>query len=897
MSARKPVVILLGALSFLLPFLVYLQTMSPTLNFWDAGEFITTSYILGIPHPPATPMYVLVGRLASVLPLGIGVAHKINVMSAFFASLAAFMMFLLVLKATRAWNIREGTASWLAPVGAFVAVIFIAFSDTFWINAIEAEVYSLSAFLMGFTLWLILDWSEHAESPRGNALVYLILYLLSLAVGFHLGTILVFPGFFVLALLIRTKSFSDVELWLVGLALALFLGSTILHMPDSIMIIGLLLILAAGLYLILPNTRSDFGLLKPVAKELSAGAVDVHAPRARPFLLASLGLFVLGLSVHLFLLIRAGQSPAINEADPSSWGNLWAVLKREQYPFQLPTERKAALGWQFQHMFGYFWQQFRMPPERWLGDSLHLGRALTAIPIGLGLLGVWYQRLRERRHWWTLITILLINTIGLVFFLNFSSEEVRERDYFYANGFYFFAIFIGLGAVGLLESLRSERGGRMMAAIVAPLLILASFGPLKQHWFTHNRSENLIARDYAYNVLAPLAENSVIFTNGDNDTFPLWYIQEVEGFRKDVRVVNLSLLNTDWYMAQLRDYEPKLPITWTDEQLAEVATHYFRMEDGRILQPRDEIINHLFVNTQRLPAGWDSRTYYFAVTIPRETLLPFQPYLMMEGMVYRMTLSEGSDQVDLALLRKNLEHVFEWRGILSQDRTSVAYPWSEAPIDSGPSILDQVPQPDDPALDLPAFHKDETIRHLIQNYAAAWSRLAIEAERPRADAERNVELAVRSMEMAQLIREDLAPVVLYMGYLYMMNGEPERAVETYERYLKGEPGNFQLWARYAQALESMGEYRKVVEALGKVIQLNPDYEPAYMSLVDFIVSYFPSTKNILAVKQQLEEFLARHPDSQPIRERLQQLEEALGAGMAPPEAGNGQAPPAEEVAP
>ena len=848
MAKRHPLLLAGGIVAFLLPLVVYGLTMSPTLNFWDCGEFITCGYILGIPHPPATPMFVLVARLASVMPFGESVAHRINFMSGLFGALAALFIYLLTLRMTAAW--REGDEAppaWIRAAGGLVATFFIAFSDTFWINSIEAEVYALSAFLMGFVLYLALDWAKHADQPRGNALVYLILYLLSLAVGFHLGTVLVFPGFFVLALLIREKSFTDLDLWLVGAALALFLGSTILHMPDTLLVVGTLAILAAGVWLALPTRYGGRG----------------H----RPFVLYSLALFALGLSVHVFLLIRAGQHPAINEADPSNWANLWAVLRREQYPFQLPTERKAALAWQFGHFFHYLGAQFRMPGEAAfsLGSfQFHAGRALTAIPLGLGMLGMLIQWFREKKHWAALFTVLIINTLGLVLFLNFSDQEVRERDYFYANGFYYYAVFIGLGTVGLLDSLRRERKRALWAGLLAVVLVIASLGPLKQHWFTHDRSQNLIARDYAYNMLEPLEPNAVIFTNGDNDTFPLWYIQEVEGFRKDVRVVNLSLLNTAWYMQQLRDDPPQVPIAWQNADLDEVATHYYRLEDGRIIQPRDEVINHLFITAQK--RGWEKTPFYFAVTIPRETLEPYLPYCSMEGMVYRMTLTEGKDQVNIPKLEENLEHVFEWRGIFTDGPSSEGEAWQES-ADSA-SILSKVPPPDDPGLTLPSFYKEPTITHLIQNYAAAWSRLAIELDREGPGLTPDPEGAVRAMEMASLIREDLTPVVLYLGYLYMKNGEPERAMSTYEHYLEREPDNWQLWARYAQAAEGADDRQRVVQALRQVIAINPDYEPAYLSLVDYVVSYFPSVQNLRNLREQLAQFTVRNPDNTSIREVL-----------------------------
>jgi len=861
MKRLDPAVALGGALAFLAPLLVYLQTMSRTLNFWDCGEFITTSYILGIPHPPATPMFVLVGRLASLLPFGDGVAHRLNMMSGLFGALATWMMYMLIMKVTRQWfgpQSEHGIHKFLRIAGALSASFLIAFSDTFWINAIEAEVYALSAFLMGLVTWLILDWREKVNRPEGNALVYLIVYLLALGVGFHLGTILIFPGFFVMALMIREKAFSDRELWALGLALAFFLGSAIMHWPDLWMSLGMLAVLAWAIWLYSQGKR---------------------------FALYAIGLFALGLSVHLFLLIRAGQHPAINEADPSNWANLWAVIKREQYPARSIFVRESSWGFQLHYFWHYLWNQFRMPFQgRFLG--LNPGAALTALPLGLAVIGLWQQFRRQRKVFVALLIVLLVNTLGLVVFLNFTADEVRDRDYFYAPGFYFIALFIGLGAVGLLEGFLQEKKGKRLAGSVAAILLILSVGPAFEHWYTHDRSEIHIARDYAWNMLAPLDENAVIFTNGDNDTFPLWYIQEVEHFRRDVRVVNLSLLNTAWYMEQLRDQEPKLPITMTDAELAEVAHMYFQGEDGRIYQPRDKIIDHLFGNT--LKEGWDSRSYYFAVTVPRDFLSPLLPYLKMEGMVYRMTLDKGEEQVDMGRLRENLEEVFIWRGLQPDwnDNDSLRGRIAESgPADSLGGAESYLPPsrrlgefqglkgelPEFPRREPDPFYMNPTIRHLIQNYAAAWSRYAIELDRG-VETEKDPGKAVEAMTRAWTIDQDFSPVVNYLGYLYASEGEEDKGMEAYDYFAETlNPRDFRFWARYAQALEKAERHEDVIRALGKVIELNPDYEPGYLSLVDYVVSYFPSRDNIRAVVRQLEEFMSRHPDSSPVGERLDLL--------------------------
>ena len=162
------------------------------------------------------------------------------------------------------------------------------------------------------------------------------------------------------------------------------------------------------------------------------------------------------------------------------------------------------------------------------------------------------------------------------------SSDLRDRDYFFQSGFHAYAIWIGLGVAWLVQWVResfAEASSQRMATIATcGLLALQPALMLRTLWHTHDRSGNYIARDYAYNMLATLAPNSFIFTNGDNDTFPLWYIQQVEDFRKDVRIVNLSLLNTDWYIRQLRDEEPKVPIALDDRTIDQLGAGAFQDE-------------------------------------------------------------------------------------------------------------------------------------------------------------------------------------------------------------------------------------------------------------------------------------------------------------------------------
>jgi hypothetical protein len=168
---------------------------------------------------------------------------------------------------------------------------------------------------------------------------------------------------------------------------------------------------------------------------------------------------------------------------------------------------------------------------------------------------------------------------------NQQNPQPRERDYFYVASFMVYAIWVGLGAFAILERLKNN-----VAAVGAGLVALLVASPLNlatQNWFTHSRAGNYLAFDYAYNILQSLEQDAIVFTNGDNDTFPVWYLQDVAGVRQDVRVVNLSLGQTLWYIEQLKNRAPhgakKIPLSFTDKQLRQDSYYRIRInfENGR----------------------------------------------------------------------------------------------------------------------------------------------------------------------------------------------------------------------------------------------------------------------------------------------------------------------------
>lgn len=190
--------------------------------------------------------------------------------------------------------------------------------------------------------------------------------------------------------------------------------------------------------------------------------------------------------------------------------------------------------------------------------------AYFMLPLILGLIGLVFHVFRDPKNFWVVTLLFVLTGIAIVIYLNQYPLQPRERDYSYVGSFYAFSIWIGIGVLALYESL-AKRIKHVTAAGLA-ILITASVPAVlaSENWDDHDRSGRYVARDFANNYLNTCDPNAIIFTNGDNDTFPLWYAQEVEGIRTDVRVVNLSLLGTDWYTEQMKwkanDSDP-LPIT------------------------------------------------------------------------------------------------------------------------------------------------------------------------------------------------------------------------------------------------------------------------------------------------------------------------------------------------
>ena len=544
----------------------YGLTLAPTVTFWDAGEFIATMRILGIPHPPGTPLFVLLGHVwGALVPLG-EFAFRTNLMSAVFGALGAGCMFLVAHESLRplAAGLDVASGRLLRVGGGAAAALAGAFTFTMWQNSIETEVYAIATFQIAAISWLCMRWRARRGDPHAARHLLLILYLAGLAIGNHLLALLAGP------------------------AVAAFLWATLTERPERDAARRRAewaqAAVVAGLWVLLIGTGLGSTTLMILGGICfaAAAAFAVSAGQAG-FAAAALAIAAIGVTPYLYLYIRSAQNPMINEAAPATWDALLAVIRREQYPprtpFDDPTEfsgpdnpgRSLRIVWlQLLNYFQYFdWQWANGLGSLAGGAGAALRTAVTLLFIALGIQGSVAQRRADRPAWWLFFGLFAVTGLGLMAYMNFrpgyslsqgyewfpnpEDHEVRDRDYFFVVSFVVWGLWAGMGLAAFAGRLLGRRGAA--ARPLAAAVLLVALVPVALNWraATRRGPDRTLAADAAYNLLNSVPPYGILFTYGDNDTFPLWWAQEVEGIRRDVTVVCLALTNTDWYIRQLRD--------------------------------------------------------------------------------------------------------------------------------------------------------------------------------------------------------------------------------------------------------------------------------------------------------------------------------------------------------
>ncbi len=933
-----------AAAAFLAAFGSYLATTYPSLSFWDCGEFIATTHTLGVPHAPGAPFFQLYQKTFSLIPYVQNVARRMNIVSCLAAALTAMLTYLIGVRFIgrfRAAPPGSAGEQLLLSVPALIGALALAWSDTFWFNAIESEVYASSMFMLSLVVWLGLKWYEEADQPHNERYLLLIAYLLGLSIGVHQLSLLAFFG---VALLVYFRKYTfSLKGFVIftGVAAGLFLviyPGIIVWLPElldgkitetaepsvAVQLLPLLFVAAAAIGIVLSHQRRLW-------------FVNVY--------LTALLLVIAGYSTYTLTLVRAGKHTAINEVNPSNLEVLVTYLNREQYGdnpiFRGPTfdnlsgrvesadpsktvwfprrgnpeEGHAAYYKRYKGDGDYFvkYQMYQMwlrylywnfigragdvqdaPPYfagaitdgpedgLWTLMPHAFPNAYYGIPMLLGLIGIIFHFRRDWKFGMVLLALFAILGFVLAFYFNMAQPQPRERDYFFVGAFFVFALWIAIGSYALVSLLEKRiPGSRLPALAAAGILFLAApINMVLQNWFDHDHSRDWVPWDLSYNTLQSCDKDAILFTNGDNDTFPLWYLQEVEGVRQDVRIVCLSLLNTDWYSLQLKNERPHgaltVPTDLSDEDIVRLS-HFnessivetgWKQEKKELSLPVPSDVYRRFasempggappdsgrareirwMSSSRFPVQdangnmlyirqWQDimvehilrankwiRPIYFAVTCSNDAFIGLDRYLRMEGLALRVTPIEGPQNVYIdypamtqCLFAKNVVPArTPQRGFLFRHEAGHRQ-----------------------------YYDDNALR-LFVNYRNAFIRLALYELQVRKDKP----AVARTLDtMFAIIPNSVAPMDYRLEYdvatIYLEAGAPER-YGALSREIEA-----RSWREIARNPEDISSFYSPYRFLLEMYQQQRKYAQA-VAVLDTILKYHPDLEDVRAKRAELQ---------------------------------------------
>jgi hypothetical protein len=719
--------------------------------------------------------------------------------------------------------------------------LFFAFSSTYWSSAVETEVYGIAMFLTMALIWLALVWAYHRDEPGSERYLIAIGYLALLSQGIHPTVFLVLPAIFLLVIILSPRLLRDWRfwiscilmflvtsglmpfLWAVSIWLVLSGAVLALSRPTIFAIVWTSVVLGAGAVGWL--VRSEPWPIFVAAMIWSIGILHlIRENRAwvLPFALAFVSL--LGFSVHLYLPIRARFDPAINENNPDGWTAFQNCIERKQYGsesmFQRALHRRAEWSSQFgTHERMGFWGFF---------NHQYGFNGLYFLPVFiLGLVGI-YQLMRARGAFgFFLLILLLISSVGLIWYMNFADGsrynsalqdaylEVRDRDYFFTPAFILFGMAIGLGGAALIRWFSG--GSAKWAAVGAAIIALMPLKALQANYFTNDHSNNFIPYDYAYNILMSADSNAVMFTNGDNDTFPVWCLQEVYGIRKDVRIANLSLLNTQWYIKQLKN-NMGVPISLSDADIDRL--YHYRTPDGKLKRVQDQMIdNILSTNTWKVPVN-------FAVTVSGSNRVymdrPLDRHLVMTGLSYRLVKEEAEGMVDPQLSYDRFMREFKFRGI--NDST---------------------------------VHKDDNTTRLVANYASGFI-ISADTLRRAGRFEEAKALVNRAIE----ILPNEPDAYVYLGQMYAETRDTQGLDSLLQMVRRSRTNRNQVEVNIGFSFSRVGDTARAISTLKGILERDPNYESAYKTLLRM---YYESGRYD-SLQNLMETWMTHNPGDQQTKE-------------------------------
>ncbi|MFH2036188.1 MAG: DUF2723 domain-containing protein [Candidatus Zixiibacteriota bacterium] len=973
--------VIIGGLVFLIALTVYYLTKAPTLSFWDSGEFIASSYILGIPHPPGTPLYVIIGRIFSILPIAADLAVRVNLFSVVSGAVAALFGYLVTVRMIRLWFAKRNDTynRIVVYIGGFTGAMFMAFSNTNWINSVESEVYSPAMLIMMAIFWLALKYYETRETKTGSRYVILMAYLAILGIGIHLTLYLIIPVLGLYFILKRETGLRDWALLSAFFVLELFLifllssrpGEVPFYLPIVIIFIIFLFhsillnknakpILITGILFLIALYPLYFSILGAISTNLTGAGLSKSmavlgelpigwigfagmiffgiysvfqyittrnkSENAKEWLipgvyslapaillaagqifkgyvsfmfltavivvlltvmlwrqinwlmligLGSISLIIIGFwefvfglifgavvivviglilkdkswktalaiiimafigfSVHIYLPVRAAHNPTINESNPSESFNAFVnCLERKQYGNISMTERMFTRRAEWSNQFGDY---RRMGFWRFFKDQYGLNGPRFFIILIFGLFGIWEMIRRKPDIGLPFLVMTILCTVGLVLYMNFADGtridqltgldylEVRDRDYFFTPGFIFFGLAIGLGISAFMELIRdtfvkSTQSIRKLTFGVSCALVLMPLFTLANNYFQNDQSRNYMPYDYATNILKSCDKDAILITGGDNDTFPLWCVQEIYGYRTDVKVINLSLSNMGWYIKQLRDIL-KVPIAWTDAQIDRLVP--YRDAEGTVFKIQHQVVDHIIsVNKWKYP-------FLFIVSAGEESFRyrgkPIMDHLTLEGLVMKLNPTKDVPSINFEKTRRLYEEEFQYRGVAD-----------------------------------PTVYKSETASRLTNNFAQGFLFLA-DSLRKAKDYEGAIQHIRKGLE---------ALPESYDIYLFFSQtlGEMGR-IDTLDAFMMGAPeeNRPRMYINWALSAYKDGKMDDAIFVLEQAHELYPEYEEAFHELARI----YYQNRYYGRLRELVTKWVAIHPEDIQSQELLRQI--------------------------
>ncbi|MBX2992159.1 MAG: DUF2723 domain-containing protein [Bacteroidetes bacterium] len=858
---------IIGALAFLVPMVMYAFTIAPTVVFWDVGEFIAAAYMMQVPHPPGAPLFLILTRVGMMFPIAEDLAVRAHLLSACLSALAIMFAYLFMVRVIiKIRGSAETLADKITTYGtSFIGAMTLAFTTTYWDNSIEAEVYGASMFFLTTILWLVMRWLERANNEGNEKYILLIAYLIGLSLGVHLLALLaIFPVLMIIYFQRYEYSLNSfIKFGAVAVAVFFVVYPGIVKwMPG--MMDGEFQGQRSAVWEFLPWLLlggSMYGIYYSY----------VHKKKTLHIALLSGVMIFFGYTTYTSVIIRANENPPMNENDPSNLARLTSYLGREQYgdaPFvkrrysQEPqhqgiytnytSDMDFLIRYQLNHMF------FRYMGWNFVGsagdyqDAGVAAKDTFAIPLLIGLFGFYYHFRRDWKMGLTLLAAFIILGPILALYQNQQEPQPRERDYFYVGAYYIFSVWIAIGLVGIIDTLRRKIPISATAIAAASVILFLGAIPanlIRVNFESHDRRGDYVAWDYSYNILQTCEPDAILFTNGDNDTFPLWYLQDVEGIRRDVRIVNLSLVNTPWYIQQMKNKpyytEAKaVPISLSDRQIEAIQPIQFEaramslpvsadvysrfgvtdtawVNKGRIeftMRPTlrfGEVsairVQDILVQDIIMTNKWE-RPVYFAVTCSPDSKIGLDEYLWFNGLAWRLEPHKIPSQdagINPEILETNLfnepegfskthQYGYKFRGI------------------NDPNV----------------YYNENTTRLMI-NYRSAFIRMALyhgnvtnNPEKALAALDRMEYLVPRSkIPMGWELSSDVAAFYLRLGraetYEKMISDiEPEllRAIDRGEYNMSSYYNPFRV---LLEIYENRREYAKAIDILNRLQAMFP----------------------------------------------------------------------------